>query len=97
MPERRRRRDAGHAPSCAWSTGACWPTAGALGPKSSTVHFEAICEGCGFFNTGPEFLPILRSRNPTMPRRTAKPGGRTSTTASSPKLRRRASDRLADW
>ena len=31
-------------------------------PKQLDCAFEAICEGCGFFKTGPEFLPILRKQ-----------------------------------
>ena len=29
-------------------------------PQEFGCHFEAICEGCGFFETTVEFLPILR-------------------------------------
>ena len=29
-------------------------------PQELGCHFEAICEGCGFFETTVEFLPILR-------------------------------------
>ena len=31
-------------------------------PKQLDCAFEAICQGCGFFKTGPEFLPILRKQ-----------------------------------
>jgi hypothetical protein len=29
-------------------------------PVSIDCQFESICERCGFFDTGPEFVPILR-------------------------------------
>lgn len=29
-------------------------------PKSLECAFETACEGCGFFETGPQFLTILR-------------------------------------
>ncbi|HZT66872.1 MAG TPA: tyrosine-type recombinase/integrase [Acidimicrobiales bacterium] len=31
-------------------------------PRELDCSFEAICEGCGFFATGPEFLPRLRAQ-----------------------------------
>ena len=31
-------------------------------PKELDCHFEAICEGCGFFETTVEFLPVLRNQ-----------------------------------
>lgn len=29
-------------------------------PVALDCQFESICERCGFFDTGPEFIPILR-------------------------------------
>ncbi len=29
-------------------------------PQDLDCRFQTICEGCGFFETGPEFVPILR-------------------------------------
>jgi len=29
-------------------------------PLELDCRFQTICEGCGFFQTGPEFVPILR-------------------------------------
>ena len=29
-------------------------------PVELDCRFHTICEGCGFFQTGPEFIPILR-------------------------------------
>jgi len=29
-------------------------------PVALDCQFESICERCGFFETGPEFIPILR-------------------------------------
>jgi hypothetical protein len=29
-------------------------------PAQLDCSFQTICEGCGFFETGPEFIPILR-------------------------------------
>lgn len=29
-------------------------------PKALDCHFESICEGCGYFETGVEFLPVLK-------------------------------------
>jgi hypothetical protein len=31
-------------------------------PRDLDCHFESICEGCGFFETTVEFLPILRAQ-----------------------------------
>ena len=29
-------------------------------PLELDCRFQTICEGCGFFDTGPEFIPVLR-------------------------------------
>ena len=29
-------------------------------PAQLDCSYQTICEGCGFFKTGPEFIPILR-------------------------------------
>ena len=29
-------------------------------PRELDCRFQTICEGCGFLQTGPEFVPILR-------------------------------------
>ncbi len=29
-------------------------------PQDLDCRFQTICEGCGFFETSPEFVPILR-------------------------------------
>ena len=29
-------------------------------PAQLDCSYQTICEGCGFFETGPEFIPILR-------------------------------------
>ena len=31
-------------------------------PKELDCAFESICEGCGFFHTGVEFLPTLKQQ-----------------------------------
>ncbi len=31
-------------------------------PRDTDCSFEAICEGCGYFETGPEFSPTLRAQ-----------------------------------
>ena len=31
-------------------------------PKELDCHFKAICEGCRFFETTVEFLPVLRNQ-----------------------------------
>ena len=54
---KRRHRCAG----CAWSTGACRQRLVHQG-RGAHCHFEAICEGCGFFETTVEFLPVLRNQ-----------------------------------
>ena len=42
------------------TTADCSATATAPDPPRSTASFETICERCGFFDTGPQFVPILR-------------------------------------
>ena len=39
---------------------ACWATDAAPRPAQLDCSYQTICEGCGFFETGPEFIPILR-------------------------------------
>ena len=38
----------------------CSPTVTARGPLFSDASFESVCERCGFFETGPQFVTILR-------------------------------------
>ncbi len=44
------------------------------GPAALDCNFETICERCGFFDTGPQFIPILRPNATT-------PSNATNTTA----------------
>ncbi len=40
--------------------GGCSPNGHCTRPRDLDCRFRTICEGCGFFETGPEFVPILR-------------------------------------
>ena len=40
-------------------------------PAALDCNFETICERCGFFDTGPQFIPILTT--PTRPRPRTRP------------------------
>ena len=77
---RRRRNDAPTPPEHRRMLG----NGSAPAPPSSTASFETVCETCGYFETGPEFMPvILRQRDharrprPTRPRRPLRPAPRT--------------------
>src|ERR671919_1537375 len=51
------------SPRSGMSTGGCSANGWCTRPRSTDCSFEAICEGCGYFETGPEFAPTLHAQH----------------------------------